>query len=97
MSGSKYRTCQMCKRLYFGYPAISRVDNKTEICPDCGTKEAMIAMMESDAFKQMIKSKEESGACSNCVPCDTCGYGPKNFAKHACRICPAIPKNKNRR
>ena len=26
---------------YQGYPALSRVDNRTEICPDCGIREAI--------------------------------------------------------
>ena len=30
-----------CNQYYSGYPAISRRDNKTEICSSCGTKEAM--------------------------------------------------------
>lgn len=32
--------CPRCGRLYSGYPALSRRDDKTEICPDCGTEEA---------------------------------------------------------
>lgn len=35
------RTCPKCGQIYNEYPAISRLDNKTEICPDCGTKEAL--------------------------------------------------------
>jgi len=34
------RICPRCKRAYLDYPAISRRDNKTPICPDCGTAEA---------------------------------------------------------
>ena len=34
-------TCPRCGREYTGHPAISRVDNETLICPDCGTKEAL--------------------------------------------------------
>jgi transposase-like protein len=34
------RICPRCKRTYLDYPAISRRDNKTPICPDCGTAEA---------------------------------------------------------
>lgn len=34
--------CPRCGRRYNGYPAISRYDNETEICPDCGVEEAMI-------------------------------------------------------
>ncbi len=33
--------CPICKQQYNGYPALSRKDNKTEICSDCGTKEAI--------------------------------------------------------
>lgn len=35
------RTCPKCGQIYNEYPAISRLDNKTEICPDCGSKEAL--------------------------------------------------------
>lgn len=31
------------------YPgAISRIDNKTEICSDCGTEEAIVALIDID-------------------------------------------------
>ena len=36
------RKCPKCNRLYSDYPAISRRDNKTEICSECGTKEALL-------------------------------------------------------
>ena len=35
------RTCPKCGRTYQDYPALSRVDNKTEICPECGVREAL--------------------------------------------------------
>lgn len=35
------KTCKSCGKTYTGYGAISRKDNKTEICSDCGTKEAL--------------------------------------------------------
>lgn len=37
----KKKKCPLCKNIYYGYPAISRKDNKTEICPNCGIKEAI--------------------------------------------------------
>ena len=33
--------CPKCGKLYGGVPAVSREDNKTLICPDCGTREAL--------------------------------------------------------
>jgi len=33
--------CPTCKGYVRDFPAISRRDNKTEICSDCGTREAM--------------------------------------------------------
>lgn len=33
--------CPRCGKCYTDLPAISRTDNETEICPDCGTEEAM--------------------------------------------------------
>lgn len=35
------KTCPKCGKEYEGYPAISRADNETEICPECGTREAL--------------------------------------------------------
>ena len=36
-----YPVCPRCHNEYDGYPAISRFDNKTEICSACGTIEAL--------------------------------------------------------
>ena len=35
------KLCPKCKKDYDEHPAISRVDNKTEICSVCGIAEAM--------------------------------------------------------
>jgi len=35
------RECPRCKKLFTGYPALSRKDNKTEICSPCGVEEAI--------------------------------------------------------
>lgn len=37
----KMRVCPRCGMRYLEHPAISRTDNRTEICPDCGTREAL--------------------------------------------------------
>ncbi|WP_298031082.1 hypothetical protein [uncultured Dysosmobacter sp.] len=35
------RECPKCGRIYYDRPALSRDDNETFICPDCGTREAL--------------------------------------------------------
>lgn len=35
------RICPICGRAYKEPPALSRTDNKTLICPDCGTRQAL--------------------------------------------------------
>lgn len=35
------QVCPNCQEVFDEYPAISRRDNKTEICPRCGVEEAM--------------------------------------------------------
>lgn len=37
----KNRTCPLCGKTYTEYPALSRRDNETEICPACGMREAL--------------------------------------------------------
>lgn len=36
------RICPFCKKTYTDYPALSRTDSKTEICPTCGVREALL-------------------------------------------------------
>ena len=33
--------CPRCGQAYHEHSALSRLDNKTLICPDCGTREAL--------------------------------------------------------
>lgn len=35
------RICPRCGKTYSDTPALSRADNKSLICPDCGTREAL--------------------------------------------------------
>lgn len=35
------RTCPLCGAQYGGVPALSRKYPSTQICPDCGTREAL--------------------------------------------------------
>lgn len=53
------RVCPRCGNTYYDYPAISRKDNKTEICSNCGLAEALLQMagkLDEDEWK--IKPKE---------------------------------------
>lgn len=43
----KRHKCPKCGKEYIGYPALSRKDNKTKICPVCGLKEAIVLFLES--------------------------------------------------
>ena len=35
------RVCPLCGKTYIEPPALSRTDNVTFICPDCGTRQAL--------------------------------------------------------
>ena len=37
-----YPVCPICNLDYSQHSAISRIDNNTEICPNCGLKEALV-------------------------------------------------------
>ena len=47
------RICPNCGKQYTNYPALSRKDNKTKICPDCGTKEAI------EDYRKFIKKNDD--------------------------------------
>jgi len=46
--GGKTFKCPSCGKTVKDHPALSRKDNKTEICPNCGTLEALESMKQSD-------------------------------------------------
>ena len=50
----EWRWCPECGKYYIGYPAISRKDNKTQICPDCGTMQAMTEAGLSEEVKRQV-------------------------------------------
>lgn len=47
VSDLDWHECPICHLGYEGYPALSRKDNKTEICPSCGNREALSAWLDS--------------------------------------------------
>lgn len=48
------KICGRCKKEYTAPPALSRVDNKTLICPLCGTAEALESIGAEDNTKAEI-------------------------------------------
>lgn len=49
----KTAVCPLCGSTYRGVPALSRTDNETLICPDCGTRQALgsIGVSKEEAEK----------------------------------------------
>lgn len=51
------RICPICGQTYHELPALSRVDGKTQICPDCGTREALQSMgVDTDEQERIIET-----------------------------------------
>lgn len=54
------KICPICGQTYSGHPAVSRVDNETEICSDCGTRQALESLgidpTERDEILRIIHS-----------------------------------------
>lgn len=44
INSARLTVCPRCGRSYREPPALSRVDNETLICPDCGTREALATL-----------------------------------------------------
>lgn len=44
--------CPKCRKPYTGRPALSRVDNKMNICPDCGMREAIERIPEASGGRR---------------------------------------------
>ena len=52
------KICPRCGQVCHEPPALSRIDNQTLICPDCGTREALeiidVDRQEQDEFLAII-------------------------------------------
>jgi len=46
--------CPMCNKMSDKYPALSRKDNKTEICSECGVGEAL-----TDYFLSRVMRRDQ--------------------------------------
>ena len=50
------RVCPLCGKNYSEYPALSRTDNETLICPDCGIRQALDSIGISAEEQEKILS-----------------------------------------
>ena len=50
------RICPLCGQTYTDPPALSRTDNETLICPDCGTRQALESIGISAEEREKIIS-----------------------------------------
>jgi len=49
-------TCPKCHKEYQGCPSLSREDNETLICPDCGTREALQSIgINPDEIEKIVE------------------------------------------
>lgn len=56
------RTCPLCGKVYSGVPAVSRTDNKTTICPDCGTRQALESLgVSAEEQEEILETIHRNG------------------------------------
>ena len=53
---AEIKICPRCRKAYHGHPAVSRKNNETLICSDCGTREALESIGVSQAEQEQILS-----------------------------------------
>ena len=57
MNRTKDKICPLCHRTYSEAPALSRTDNKTLICSECGTRQALQSVgFPIEEQEQIIKA-----------------------------------------
>ena len=52
------RKCPICGKEYTAVPALSRLDNVTIICPDCGTRQALESLGCDPGEQEFILQSE---------------------------------------
>lgn len=45
-------TCPICGEAYAEPPAISRIDNKTEICSSCGIRQSLAPLLDAGVMEE---------------------------------------------
>ena len=51
---TRLAVCPRCGKAYHGPPVLSREDNETLICPDCGTRQALQSIGVDSAEQEQI-------------------------------------------
>ena len=51
---TRLAVCPRCGKAYHEPPALSRLDNETLICPDCGTRQALQSIGVDTAEQEQI-------------------------------------------
>jgi predicted RNA-binding Zn-ribbon protein involved in translation (DUF1610 family) len=61
------QVCPRCGETYTGFPALSRTDNKTSICSDCGNAEAMedFLGLPLTPLKSLTTNSDEGSCCQD--------------------------------
>ena len=54
ISITRIEICPRCGQAYYEPHALSRIDNQTPICPDCGTREALESMDVDQEEQEVI-------------------------------------------
>lgn len=77
------KRCPRCLAKYEGFPALSRRDNKTDICSDCGEEEALIdagfkkPTEEEKSFQEWLEFRGKAIVVKKLRPklydCECCG------------------------
>ena len=61
---TRMAVCPRCGRIYYERPALSREDNETLICPDCGIREALesigVSAEEQDSIIETIHRSQHN-------------------------------------
>lgn len=53
-ANTRIKICPRCGNAYHGASALSREDNETLICPDCGTREALESIGVDEKEQEQI-------------------------------------------
>ena len=53
------RTCPICGEQYTEPPAISRIDNHTEICSSCGIRQVVAGLIPESDIEELIQKNKE--------------------------------------